>query len=399
MAGPDSSLACYPAQPKTKPKAMKSKLNNAVPGWTKVRSNRTTSRRSLTVVKASKRAARAISTQPQMPKLPKLLRSRRGLGAELQAPPKPAPPARREELFSIPPISQLPVQASESVAPDRDRWDSEASSALTLYMREVGAVPLLTPEQEVELAKRVKAGDEQAREHMIRANLRLVVKIAREYENLGLPLLDLINEGNIGLMRAVERFDPSKGAKLSSYSSWWIRQSIRRALANQAKTIRLPVNAVDQICHLKKAATRLREVLGREPNELELASELGLTVRRVGELREAALRPASLDAPLSDEDSSTLMEVVPDERAEDPYQVLEDRNSLSVLGSLVDRLPERERKIIRLRFGLDGGRQLTLEEIGAKFNLTRERIRQLQNLALHKLRRMLEEPEAIQVVA
>jgi RNA polymerase primary sigma factor len=260
-------------------------------------------------------------------------------------------------------------------------------------------VNLLTPKEEVELAKRVQAGDDAAREHMIRANLRLVVKIAREYENLGLPLLDLINEGNIGLMKAVEKFDPAKGAKLSSYSSWWIKQSIRRALANQSKTIRLPVNAVDQIYHLRKASAKLHEVIGRDPTDEELAQEVGLSVRRVSELRDAAVRPASLDAPLGDEDSSTLGEVVADENAPNPYQLFEDRNSLSKLGELIARLPERESRIIRSRFGLDDGREKTLEEIGVKFRLTRERIRQLQNLALVKLRRMLEEPEAIEVAA
>lgn len=280
-----------------------------------------------------------------------------------------------------------------------NRLSYDGNTALNLYMREVGQVGLLTPQEEAKLAKRVQRGDEAAREHMIRANLRLVVKIAREYENLGLPLLDLINEGNIGLMKAVEKFDPAKGAKLSSYSSWWIKQSIRRALANQSKTIRLPVNAVDQIYHLRKASAKLHEILGRDPNDEELAQEVGLSVRRVAELRDAAIRPASLDAPLGDEDSSTLGEVVADENAEDPYQKFEDRNSLSKLGEFIARLPERESRIIRSRFGLDDGREKTLEEIGAKFSLTRERIRQLQNLALTKLRKMLEEPEAIEVAA
>lgn len=372
---------------------------NSVADWAGARSRAPR----LQLFPTAKRPAKSVPKRSRggvLPRLPKLPRSRQRAVAQPEAQAgltKTLAEQNPVETQAPPPSGS--VELVEQTAAPIERWKSEPSSALTLYMREVGEVPLLTPEQEVELARRVQAGDEQAREHMIRANLRLVVKIAREYENLGLPLLDLINEGNIGLMKAVERFDPKKGAKLSSYSSWWIRQSIRRALANQAKTIRLPVNAVDQICHLKKAAIKLRELLGREPTEPELAEELGLTVRRVNELREAAIRPASLDAPLSDEDSSTLMEVVPDERAEDPYQVFEDRNSLSVLGSLVDRLPERERKIIRLRFGLNGARQLTLEEIGAKFNLTRERIRQLQNLALHKLRRMLEDPEAIEVAA
>jgi RNA polymerase primary sigma factor len=323
-----------------------------------------------------------------MPKVPKLKSTRshmNGLSDSISL----SSPAR------MPSPAVRPVE----LAPVEERRGYESASALNLYMREVGQTNLLTPAEEVALARRVLAGDEEAREHMIRANLRLVVKIAREYENLGLPLLDLINEGNIGLMKAVEKFDPDKGAKLSSYSSWWIKQSIRRALANQSKTIRLPVNAVDQIYHLRKASVKLQEILGREPNDGELAHEVGLSVRRVAELRDAAIRPASLDAPLGDEDSSTLGEVVADENAVNPYQCFEDRNSLSKLGELIARLPERESRIIRSRFGLDDGREKTLEEIGAKFRLTRERIRQLQNLALTKLRRMLEEPEAIEVAA
>jgi len=275
-----------------------------------------------------------------------------------------------------------------------ERWEQGGSTALALYMREVGQVDLLTPQEEVVLAKRVQAGDEAAREHMIRANLRLVVKIAHEYENLGLPLLDLINEGNIGLMRAVEKFDPAKGAKLSSYSSWWIKQSMRRALANQSNTVRLPINALEQISQLRKAAARLREILGRDPEDAELAQEMGLSVRRVGQLRGMVLRPASLDAPLGHEDTSTLGDVVADESAPNPRQLLEERNYFGRLGEAIARLPKRDSRIIRSRFGLDDGREKTLEEIGREFRLTRERVRQLQNLVLIKLRRMMEEAVA-----
>jgi RNA polymerase primary sigma factor len=350
---------------------------------------------------STRKTIRRRSTRNLIPRLPKLKVGRRSTKPRFKTRPttEVRVPALDEALLRAQTISvSVPVSAPTTV-PAEPRSPYETSSPLSLYMREVGEVPLLTPAQEAALAKRVQAGDDAAREHMIRANLRLVVKIAREYENLGLPLLDLINEGNMGLMRAVERFDPEKGAKLSSYSSWWIKQSIRRALANQSKTIRLPVNAVDQIYHLKKAAVKLQDVLGREPNEAELAAEVGLSLRRVSELRDAAIRPASLDAPLGDEDSSTLGEVVADENAADPYQVFEDRNSLSKLGEFINRLPDREKRIIRSRFGLEDGRERTLEEIGAKFKLTRERIRQLQNLALVKLRRMLEEPESIQVAA
>jgi len=271
--------------------------------------------------------------------------------------------------------------------------------ALSLYMREVGEVELLTIEQENALAARIKRGDEAAREHMIRANLRLVVKIAREYEGLGLPLLDMINEGNIGLMKAVERFDPAKGGKLSTYGSWWIKQSIRRAIANQSKTIRLPIHAMDKLSKASRLTTEMRDELGRDPSPEELAEVLGLRTSRLAEMRTAALRPASLDAPLGDEDSTRLAEVVRDENAATPYEQLEEKTLLGMLGELVERLHPRERNILRLRFGLDGGDEKTLEEIGVEFGLTRERIRQLQNEALAKLRLMIEDREALAVAA
>jgi len=283
-----------------------------------------------------------------------------------------------------------PVAQTESAEEPR-RASTEPASAITLYMREVGQVALLTVQDEIRLAARIKRGDKAAREHMIRANLRLVVKIAREYEGLGLPLLDLINEGNIGLMKAVERFDPKKGGKLSTYSSWWIKQSIRRALANQGKTIRLPVHVADKIYHLRLAELRLQETLGREPTEEELAQELRTTPRRVAALRTAAIRPASLDATLGDDDSSRLGDVVPDEAATSPAASLEHRTTTAKALELIGKLPDREASILRFRFGLDGGNERTLEEVGKKFGVTRERIRQLQNLALGKLKEMLEE--------
>jgi len=282
-----------------------------------------------------------------------------------------------------------PLPASERARPD----------ALALYMRSVGEVPLLTAGQEIELARRIRRGDQAARDWMIRANLRFVIKIAREYEHLGMPLLDLINEGNLGLMLAVDRFDPAKGAKLSTYSVLWIRQSIRRALASQGKTIRMPVYAVDQIYHLGRAEMRLREQLGREASETELAAELGLTSDRIGELRIAAIRPASLDAPLGDDDSSRLADVVADENAELPGLSLDKEDSFELLKEALPKLPPREAAILRLRFGLEGGVEKTLEEIGALMRLTRERIRQLQNLALTRLRRLMEERDCVSTAA
>src|SRR5207248_866532 len=192
--------------------------------------------------------------------------------------------------------------------------------ALQLYLREIGQVKLLTPKEEIELAKRIKKGDEQAREHMIKANLRLVVKIARDYEGLGLPLLDLINEGNIGLMKGVERFNPAKGAKLSTYAALWIKQSIRRALGNQSKTIRLPVHVVDKMAHIRVAERKLREELGREATDEEVAAEMGFSLRQVKLYREAGKAPVSLDAPLSEgEDGKQVAEIVADPNAVAAY--------------------------------------------------------------------------------
>ena len=235
-----------------------------------------------------------------------------------------------------------------------------------------------------------------AREQMIKANLRLVVKIARDYEDLGLPLLDLISEGNIGLIKAVERFDPAKGAKLSTYGSWWIKQAIKRALANQSKTIRLPVHLVDKIAKMRRAALRLQEELGREPADEELGEELGFSAQRVAQMRMAAIRPASLDAPIEDEDSNNFGDVVPDEGAGTPYELLESKTVTGMLRDMVKTLDPREVTILRARFGLDGEREQTLDEIGQKLGLTRERIRQIQNLALTKLRIRIENLEARQ---
>lgn len=283
------------------------------------------------------------------------------------------------------------TQTPDDGAPTRSR---EAPSAIKLYLREIGKVPLLTVEEEIELAARIKKGDKEAREHMIKANLRLVVKIAHDYDGLGLPLLDLISEGNIGLMKAVERFDPAKGGKLSTYGSWWIKQSIKRALANQSKTIRLPVHMVDKISKMRRLAMKMQEALGREPTDEELAEELDMTPAKVSAMRTAAIRPASLDAPLGDDgDSSNYSDIVEDEKAETPYVQLEDKTVKAMLEEMIKTLNDREATILRYRFGLDGEDEKTLEEVGEKFGVTRERVRQIQNIALNKLRRMIEKIE------
>jgi RNA polymerase primary sigma factor len=261
--------------------------------------------------------------------------------------------------------------------------------AFNLYLTEIGKVKLLTPEEEKELAGRVKAGDRDAREWMIKANLRLVVKLARDYEGLGLPLMDLISEGNIGLMKAVERFDPAKGAKLSTYAAWWIKQALKRALANQSKTIRLPTYMVDNISRMHRVARHLTEVLGREPSDEELAAELSTTVLRVGQMRVASNRPVSLDATVGGEDSITLGELVEDEKAEMPNEKLEGKATIGMLREMVANLSTREADIVRARYGLDGTSPKMLDEIANALGITRERVRQIQNKSLTKLRKMM----------
>ncbi|MBP7141533.1 MAG: RNA polymerase sigma factor RpoD/SigA [Opitutaceae bacterium] len=295
-------------------------------------------------------------------------------GHSLEAPPsfleKPEPPAQE---------SSAPVERS----------------SLQLYLQEIGKTPLLTVQEEVVLAKRIRRGDKAARDHMISANLRLVVKIAMDYKDFGLPLLDLISEGNLGLIKAVERFDPRKGGKLSTYAAWWIKQSIKRALANQSKTIRLPVHLVDKIAKMRRAALAMTEALGREPTDEELAIELQIPTSKVAHLKSVSVRPTSLDAPIGDEgDSGTFGDIVGDENAMSPFESLKERMQNSDLRAMLDSLEPREAEIIKLRFGFDGHDELTLEEVGRKFKVTRERIRQLQNIALSKMRKAIARNEA-----
>jgi RNA polymerase primary sigma factor len=307
---------------------------------------------------------------------------------------EPARPALRNvrpkpEPVLEPDLKTRPLQKAPLVteAPDRAHG---AGDTLQLYLREIGQVKLLTPPEELALARRIQKGDEEAREQMIKANLRLVVKIARDYEGLGLPLLDLINEGNIGLMKGVERFDPDKGAKLSTYSSWWIKQSIRRALANQGKTIRLPDHVVDKVAHIHRAETKLRETLGREPTEEELADELGTNARRLKMYRQASKAPVSLDAPIGDDENDRVSEVVADPNAVAPFERLVKETDTELVKEVFSTLNERERSILSMRFGLKDGNPKTLEQIGEHFGVTRERIRQIQEAALKTLRVKME---------
>ena len=271
--------------------------------------------------------------------------------------------------------------------------NEDSDPGIRIYLREIGKIRLLTQQEEIDLAARIKKGDREARALMIKANHRLVVKIAHDYKNLGLPVLDLVSEGNIGLMKAVERFDPAKGGKLSTYAAWWIKQSIKRALANQSKTIRLPVHLVDKISKMNRVSSQMSEELGREPTDDELAEEVGLSPRTVSQLKTVAIRPSSLNAPIGDDDSTEFGEMVGDEDARTPFEFLEDRNLRDELPDLLATLDDRERTIIFQRFGLDGAKPRTLEEVGKKLGVTRERIRQVQNIALVKLRRALSKKE------
>ncbi len=266
-------------------------------------------------------------------------------------------------------------------------------TAIKVYLREIGRIQLLTPAEEIELAAKIKKGDREARALMISSNLRLVVTIAQDYANLGLPLLDVIGEGNIGLMIAVDRFDPSKGAKLSTYAAWWIRQAIKRALSNQGKTIRLPVHLGDKIAKVRRIALQMSEELGREPTDDELGGEIGIASEKVSHLKTVSIRPASLDAPIGDDDSTEFGESVEDEEARTPFELLRDKDLHNDVGDLLEGLDDREKKIISQRFGFDGGKQRTLEEIGKKLGVSRERIRQLETIALSKLRRALSQKE------
>ncbi|MEY2495002.1 MAG: polymerase primary sigma factor [Verrucomicrobiota bacterium] len=268
-------------------------------------------------------------------------------------------------------------------------------SAINLYLREIGRIPLLTPQQEIELAAEIRKGDRHARALMINSNLRLVVTIAQEYANLGLPVPDVIAEGNVGLIAAVDRFDPAKGAKLSTYASWWIRQAIKRALSNQGKTIRLPVHLGDKLLKMRRVALQMSEELGREPTDDELAEEIGIASGKISQLKAVSIRPASLDAPMSDDELTEFGATVADEEAGTPFELLRDKDLQNELGELLEELDDREKKIISQRFGFEGGKGKTLQQVGESLGVSRERIRQLESAALSKLRRALSQPEGV----
>jgi RNA polymerase primary sigma factor len=263
----------------------------------------------------------------------------------------------------------------------------ETNAVLNRYLLEIGRTPLLTPAQEIELARRIQNGDAAARERMINANLRLVVTIARDYINLGMPLVDLISEGNIGLMKAIDRFDRERGAKLSTYAIWWIRQAIKRALAGQSKTIRLPAKTIEKIARMRRVSTQMGNELGREPTEDELSEELGIATEKVAGLRSVGLRPESLNAPVGGDELTELGENVPDEQAQTPFESLREKDFSGQIDQVLKSLNKREATIIAERFGLNGTTAKPLEQVAQIIGVTRERVRQVELIALAKLRR------------
>jgi RNA polymerase primary sigma factor len=263
--------------------------------------------------------------------------------------------------------------------------------SLRLYLRSIGRVELLTADQEIELAKLIEKGDMGAKRHMVEANLRLVVSIAKGYLGRGLSFLDLIQEGSLGLIRAVEKFDYRRGYKFSTYATWWIRQAVTRAIADKARTIRIPVHMVEKLNRVVHVERQLVQRLGREPEPDEIAAELQITVREVRDILRVAQMPVSLEKPVGDEDESELGDFVADEQTEEPFEAATENLQREDIQKALDALPERERQVIELRYGLRGHEPLTLEEVGRAFGVTRERIRQIENNTLKKLKQL---PEA-----
>lgn len=255
-----------------------------------------------------------------------------------------------------------------------------------MYLKEIGKVPLLTAEEEIEIAKRLETGDEEAKKKLSEANLRLVVSIAKRYVGRGMLFLDLIQEGNLGLIKAVEKFDYRKGFKFSTYATWWIRQAITRAIADQARTIRIPVHMVETINKLIRVSRQLLQQYGREPTPEEIAKEMGISEAKVREIIKIAQEPVSLETPIGEEEDSHLGDFIADDDTPAPAEAASFALMKEQLLDVLDTLTPREEKVLRLRFGLDDGRQRTLEEVGKEFNVTRERIRQIEAKALRKLR-------------
>jgi RNA polymerase primary sigma factor len=283
------------------------------------------------------------------------------------------------------------VRGTTSKRPEIDLTVEPSLDSLRLYLRSIGRVSLLTAEQEVHLAQRIERGDMRAKQQMIEANLRLVVSIAKGYLGRGLTFLDLIQEGSLGLIRAVEKFDYRRGYKFSTYATWWIRQAVTRAIADKGRTIRIPVHMVEKLNKVVHVERQLVQQLGREPSPDEIATELECTVREVRDILRMAQQPVSLEKPIGEEEESELGDFVEDQTAESPFELASENLRRDNVRRALAALPQREREVIEMRFGLTGGRPRTLEEVGRAFNVTRERIRQIENHTLKKLEAL---PEA-----
>jgi RNA polymerase primary sigma factor len=295
--------------------------------------------------------------------------------------------AQLDELYAA-----LEEQQIEIIAPDEEeevatpRATEASTDSLQLFLKDIGRVDLLTAAQEVELAKRIELGEHAAKQEMIEANLRLVVSIAKRYRNQGLPFLDLIQEGTIGLVRAAEKFDYRKGFKFSTYATWWIRQAVARALADKARTIRMPVHVVEKLNKIVRSERKLRAELGREPYSWEIARDLDLTADEVDQIRRSSQTPVSLEKPVGDEEESEFGHFLTDVNDPLPDEVAETTMRRETLQRILEKLAPRERRVLELRYGLDGQHPKTLDEVGRTFNVTRERIRQIENQSLKKLR-------------
>ena len=287
----------------------------------------------------------------------------------------------------IPDLSEIEEVPEEEIA-DTDAVADTFSTddPVRMYLKEIGKVPLLTPEEETALAKQMAEGDEEAKRRMAEANLRLVVSIAKRYVGRGMLFLDLIQEGNLGLIKAVEKFDHTKGYKFSTYATWWIRQAITRAIADQARTIRIPVHMVETINKVIRVSRQLLQELGHDPSPEEISEEMGMSVEKVREILKIAQEPVSLETPIGEEEDSHLGDFIPDEGASEPSEAASFTLLQEQLVDVLSTLTPREEKVLKLRFGIEDGRPRTLEEVGKEFNVTRERIRQIEAKALRKLR-------------
>ena len=298
------------------------------------------------------------------------------------------PPLDDDALPALEELQEIEEVTEEEIAADTDALADTFSTddPVRMYLKEIGKVPLLTPEEEQDLAKRMADGDEEAKRRMAEANLRLVVSIAKRYVGRGMLFLDLIQEGNLGLIKAVDKFDYTKGYKFSTYATWWIRQAITRAIADQARTIRIPVHMVETINKVIRVSRQLLQELGHDPSAEEIAAEMGMPVDKVRDILKIAQEPVSLETPIGEEEDSHLGDFIPDEDASEPSEAASFSLLKEQLMNVLDTLTPREKKVLELRFGILDGRTRTLEEVGKEFNVTRERIRQIEAKALRKLR-------------